>query len=234
MRTILNTIAVFITCLMIGTTGLKAQDSTKVMAKTYKYGSLDFGTNGSNHATSLAMHHDWHFGAKKRIVVGTGLRFQAFFGREVIFTSAPPEFVADPAYLDTLIAPAPFIYSVNALINLGYHVTPKLLLAFNIDALGFSFGPNGSPTFQGGGQTQEVKVNPTLTNVLLVGANDIGSLKAQFMARYKFTPQFAAQAGLQNLFNELTTEQVLQTYPSPNTRFRAMSSHIFGGVSYYF
>lgn len=217
------------------TIDLKSQeDSLDVMKSRYKFASLDFGTNGSNHATSLAFHHDWHFGKRRRIVVGSGLRFQAFFGRDVVFTSAPPEFAVDPARLDTLIAPTPFIYSLNAMINLGFYITPKLFAGFNIDALGLSFGPNGSPTFQGSGLKREVRVNPTLTNVLLVGAMDIGSLKAQFHARYRITDELAIQAGLQNLFNELTTEEVLQTDPAPNDRFRAMSSHVFGGISYYF
>lgn len=209
-------------------------DSSKVMGKNSLYSSLDFGSNGSNHAANIGMHYDWHFGKKRRIVVGSGLRFQGFFGQDVIFTSAPPDFVADEANLDTITAPTPYIYSINAIINLGYHVTPKLFLGFNIDAFGFSFGPNGNPTFTSNGVDQKVKVNPTRMNVLLVGANDIGSLKAQFFGRYKFNEHWAVQAGLQNLFNELTTEKVVQTVPKNNDRFRSMNSHGFVGVSYYF
>jgi hypothetical protein len=168
------------------------------------------------------------------LIVGSGLRFQTFFGSDVVFTSAPPEFYGMAENMDTLTAPAPFIYSINAIINLGYHVTPKLFLGFNIDAFGFSFGPNGSPTYTGSGLDQKVKVNPTQVNALLVGANDLGSLKAQFYGRYKFNDHFAVQAGFQNLFNELTTEKVWQTVPENNDRFRSASSHGFIGLTYYF
>ena len=209
-------------------------DSSKVMHKNSLYSSLDFGTNGSNHAANICMHYDWHFGKKRRLIVGSGLRFQSFFGSDVIFTSAPLEFYGVEENMDTLTAPALFIYSINAIVNLGYHVTPKLFLGFNIDAFGFSFGPNGSPTFTGGGTSAKAKVNPTPINALLVGANDLGSLKAQFFARYKFNEHFAVQAGLQNLFNELTTENVLQTVPEDNQRFRSASSHGFAGLTYYF
>jgi hypothetical protein len=42
------------------------------------------------------------------------------------------------------------------------------------------------------------------------------------------------QAGFQNMFNELTTETVLQTVPSDNDRFRSASAQGFAGMSYFF
>lgn len=231
----MKTLLLFFSAFTIIALSANAQiDSSKVMDQNSLYSSLDFGTNGSNHAANIGMHYDWHFGKKRRLIVGSGLRFQTFFGSDVIFTSAPPEFYGVAENMDTLTAPAPSIYSINAIINLGYHVTPKLFLGFNIDAFGFSFGPNGTPTYTSNGMSQKVKVNPTAMNVLLVGANDIGSLKAQFFARYKFSEHFAVQAGMQNLFNELTTEKVWQTVPEKNDRFRAASSQGFAGLTYYF
>lgn len=229
MKTLLTLLAV-----LIGSWGFTQVDSSKILDESALFASLDLGSNGSNHAVSLAAHQDWHFGKRRRLVVGSGLRFQTFFGQDVIFTSAPPEFAADPAKQDSLLAPAPFIYSLNAMISLGYHVTPRLFLGFNIDAFGVSFGPHGSPEFVSNGVSQTAEVRPTPINILLVGANDIGSLKAQFYGRYKFSDQWGVQAGLQNLFNELTTKAVLQTSPKLNDRFRAMSSHVFLGMSYHF
>ena len=202
--------------------------------KSALFTSLDFGSNGSNHAANFGLHYDWHFGKKKRIVVGSGLRFQSFFGKDVVFVSAPPEFYVDPVNQDTLLAPAPSIFSVNAILNLGYRVTPKIFLGFNIDVFGFSFGPNGSPTYVSNGVEQVVKVNPSPINALLVGANDLGSLKAQFYGRYKFSDKLAVQAGFQNMFNELTTETVIQTVPGDNDRFRSASAQGFAGISYFF
>jgi hypothetical protein len=174
-NTLLIGVLLLIGGLAQGQTETEAEPAEAVVAyeKSALFTSLDFGSNGSNHAANLGLHHDWHFGKKRRIVVGSGLRFQSFFGKDVVFVSAPPDFYLDPINQDTLLAPAPSIFSVNAILNLGFRATPKIFLGFNIDVFGFSFGPNGSPTYVSNGVEQVVKVNPSPINALLVGANDL-------------------------------------------------------------
>jgi len=211
---------------------LSAQRDT--LSTQAQYVTLNLGLGSNTYAADASIHYDWHFGQHRRIVVGSGLRFQAFSGSDVYFTSAPPTLAANPSHQDTVLAPAPWIYSINMIINLGYYVTPKLYLGFNIDGFGFSFGPHGTPTFIQDGVEQTVKVKPTPWNVLLVGPRDVGSLKAQFYGRYHLNDRWGLQFGLQNMFSELTTYPLLQTVPEDNKRFRAASAQGFVGVHYTF
>ena len=202
--------------------------------KTETYLSSGIGIGDKNYAPLLAAQHDWRLGKRKRIVVGTGLRFITFFGSSVTFTSAPADLASNTQNGDSIFAPAPFIYSVNTMINLGFQVNPHLMVGFNIDLFGASFGPNGSPDFVSNGITTSVKVNPTSLNILLVGDNDQGSLNSQFYGRYQFTDHFCTQLAFQFLFSRLTSETKIQTVPKSNDRFRAKSQQIYLGLNYLF
>ena len=202
--------------------------------QTETYLSSGIGLGGKNYAPLLALQYDWRLGKRKRIVIGTGLRFVTFFGSNITFTSAPADLASNTQNVDSIIAPAPFIYSVNAMINLGFQVNRHLMVGFNIDAIGASFGPNGSPDFVSNGVTTSVNVNPTPVNILLVGDNDRGSLVSQFYGRYQFTDHFCTQLAFQFLFSELTSETKVQTVPKGNDRFRAKSQQIYLGLNYLF
>lgn len=213
-----------------------AQDSNEgvTLVKRSVYSGVG-GAVGDGHFSGLLSGQvDWHLGQKRRIVVGTGLRFTGFLGSDVVFTSAPPDLAADPLNMDTLLAPTPYIYSLNAMINLGFNITPKLTAGFNIDLVGLSFGPKGTPTFISQGQEQQANVSPTPVNVLLVGDNDLGSLNSHFFAKYSLNEKWRVQLAYQFLFNELTTESTLQTVPSNNDRYRHKASQVFVGVTYNF
>jgi hypothetical protein len=172
-----------------------AQENNEVvsLAKRSVYSGIG-GAVGDGHFSGLLSGQvDWHFGQKRRIVLGTGLRFTSFFGQDVVFTSAPPDLAADPLNMDTLLAPTPYIYALNAMLNLGFNITPKLTAGFNIDLVGLSFGPKGTPTFISQGQEQQANVSPTPVNVLLVGDNDLGSLNSHFFAKYSLSEKWRVQ-----------------------------------------
>jgi len=192
------------------------------------------GIGGSANSINLSLKKDWGLGSKKKFKVGTGLRFTSFFGSDRIFTSAPNALAIDLTKTDSLSAPKPSISSLNLLLNLGYEINKKIEVGFNIDLLGFSFGPEGSPTFISNGRSVSTTAKPTSVNLLLVGNNDIGSLNSHFYAKYKISEKFGLKLAYQYLFNELTTGTKVQTLPEPNDRFRLKSGMVFIGANYYF
>lgn len=199
-----------------------------------KYIQLGGALGSSNGSINLSAQKDWYLGKKDRIIVGTGVRFTSFFGSDITFTTAPAKLSIEPKSVDSLLAPKPSLTSLNLMINLGYKISSKIEVGFNIDALGVSFGPEGSPTFITNKKSTLTKAKPTSPNVLLVGDNDRGSLNSHFYGRYKLNEKIGLNVAYQYLFNELTTNTKVQTIPEANDRFRTKSSQIYVGVSYHF
>ena len=204
-----------------------AQEKSKLIELGGAFGS-------SNGSINLSGQKDWYLGKKDRIILGTGIRFTSFFGSDITFITAPAKLSIEPKSVDSLFAPKPALYSLNLMINLGYKISDKIEVGFNIDALGVSFGPEGSPTFIANKKSSVTKAKPTSPNVLLVGDNDRGSLNSHFYGRYKLNEKIGLNVAYQFLFNELTTATKIQAIPEANDRFRAKSSQIYVGVSYHF
>ncbi len=177
---------------------------------------------------------NWGLGSKKKFYVGTGVRFTSFFGSNVNFTTAPADLTGEDKNIDTLLAPSPGVSSLNLMISLGYKVSEKLDVGFNIDAIGISFGPTGMLNYIRNGKAIVTPASPTSPNILLIGDNDKGSLNSHLFVRYKIAEKLGLKLAYQFLFNELTTTTKVQTIPSANDRFRAKSSMIYVGFNYNF
>lgn len=172
-------------------------------------------------------------GFMQNLYVGTGVRFTAFSGKNASFTSAIPSlYGTDMA--DTLTAASPNINSLNLYINLGVNIGKKMQIGFDLDALGFSFGPNGTPSYMSNGKTQAVSAKPTSVNALLVGANDRGTLDGGLYIRYKISEKWGLKAQYHTVFTELTTDKTYQTSPENNDRFRYGTNPIGLAISYHF
>ncbi len=178
--------------------------------------------------------HNWGIGAKKKFYVGTGVRFTSFFGSNINFTTAPAYLTTDDKNVDTLSAPNPGVGSLNLMISLGYKISEKFDVGFNIDAIGISFGPIGTPSYIRNGKSTPSSASPTSPNILLVGDNDKGSLNSHLFVRYKLSDHLGLKVAYQFLFNELTTTTKIQTIPSANDRFRAKSTMVYVGLNYNF
>lgn len=149
----------------------------------YKYAEVGVGIGSGSFSPVLGFQKDFAFGKKKRILVGTGIRYTGYLGKDITFTSAPNELAIDLAKTDSLLAPTPVVHALNIPINLGYKFNDKLSLGFTIDVIGVSFGPTGSPSFITDGRATKVSAKPTPVNVLLVGNNDRGSLNSMFYGK---------------------------------------------------
>ncbi len=202
--------------------------------KTQQLADISFGFGNKQGSVVAGYFYNWNLGKSKKFFIGTGVRFNTFYGTGVNFTSAPSSLAGDKLKEDTLVAPKPSVFSLNAVINIGYNITPKLQAGFNIDLLGASFGAEGSPIFISNGVPTITKAKPTGFNILLIGNNDRGSLNSEFYVRYKITEKFGVKLAYQYLFTELTTTTKIQTAPKANDRFRSKAGLINIGFSYHF
>lgn len=209
-----------------------AQDASRKKSEQLADFTLGLGSSQTTFAAGYIK--NWNLGKKQRFYIGVGARLSGAFGKGKIFTSAPASFASNTANIDSVYGGNSSIYAMNAMINLGYHISPKLDLGFNIDVIGFSFGPNASRTFRTNGVETLTNTKPTGMNVLLVGNNDRGTLNSEFYLRYKVNNKIGLKLAYQHFFTELTTASKVQTLPAQNDRFRNITN-LFGiGVAYHF
>jgi hypothetical protein len=240
---------IFISCLFLQITAIAAFAQKKAAHPINQFADLSFGIGNSQGYAALSYVHNWQLGAKKKIEIGYGARFTSFFGSKQIFSTAPAKLTSGktgpgvffsnniPVNIDTVIFPKSQVNSLNISINLGYNITPKFGVGFNIDAIGFSFGGNKNGTYYpNSGATVATTAKPTGFNLLLVSDNDKGSLNSEFFAKYRISSQWGVKAAFGFGFTEYTTNTKVQTTPGgdKNDRFRNKGSVLALGVSYNF
>ena len=202
--------------------------------KTEQFTDFTLGWGSEQSTISFGYFKNWNLGKKQGFYIGTGVRSSNAFGKNQVFTSAPASLAANSANKDSLFSSSASTYALNAILNLGYHISPKLDLGFNIDLIGFSFGPSRIKLFTGNGTSNTTTAMPTSMNVLLVGNNDRGTLNSEFYLRYKVNNKIGLKLAYQHFFTELTTTNKVQTVPVQNDRFRNITN-LFGiGVAYHF
>ena len=213
-------------------TGMFAQfpSNTMTESETAVDVAASFGSGVSSQALGVYRTHG--MGDANRFRLGYGLRVSAFSGENLDYITAPFALSADPATVDTLSLGAPMTAGVSVGIHLGYFVTPKLMVGFNIDALGAGFGATDEGAFvssdNDGAFPTAIEASPTSINVLLVGDNDIGQLKSEFVVAYSINDTWRLRAGGDFTFSEYTTAQTLT---NDNDRFRHKAFMAFAGVS---
>jgi Outer membrane protein beta-barrel domain len=218
--------------ILLITLAASAQQNT--IPKKNQFAELSFGFGSSQGTLAVGYFKNWNLGKKHKFYIGTGARFNIYYGNNINFLSAPASLAAEESKTDTLVAANPSIYALNAMINMGYNFTPKLQIGFNIDLLGFSFGPEGTPKFNSNGGQVNTKAKPTSFNLLLIGNNDKGTLNSEFYLRYKINNKFGFKVAYEYFFTELTTSTKVQTLPEQNDRFRNKANLFNIGVSYHF
>ncbi|QOI98181.1 MAG: hypothetical protein HRU69_12110 [Flammeovirgaceae bacterium] len=220
--------AICFLCLLTFTAGF-AQDSRSV---NYAGFTGAIGNNQGN--VSLDYFHLWKLGKSKKIEIGLGGRFTSYFGSSQYYSSAPASLAEDESKSDSLLLSTPQVNALNLAMNLGYRLSSKIGLGFNIDAIGFSFGAKQNGSYINGPQGQATSASPTSFNILLVGNNDKGSLNSEFYLRYFFKEKLAVKVAFQFLFTEFTTDTPVQQLPEPNDRFRNKSSLFSVGITKQF
>lgn len=202
--------------------------------KSIQLVDLTLGFGSSQTSLSASYGKNWNMGKSQKFFIGTGIRFSGVSSKGKTFTSAPASLASNPANLDSLFSSNTNFYALNAMLNLGYTLSPKISLGFNIDFIGVSFGPSRFMQFSGNGTQTTTTAKPTSMNILLIGNNDRGTLNSEFYLRYKLNNQWGFKVAMQHFFTELTTTSKVQTLPIQNDRFRNITNLFSFGVAYHF
>jgi len=213
-------------------------------AQAYKLLDVSGAIGDSEGTMAVSFNFDKNLGKKHRIVVGGGIRFTSYLGKNQYYITAPAELTSGStgpgvifkenieANIDSFLIKTAQVNSLNLMVTLGYNVSSKLLLRFNIDVIGFSFGKRVTGNYINGSQGAMEAANPSDFNLLLVSDNDKGSLNSEFFARYLLNDKWGLKGGAQFHFTEYTTDSEIQQLPEPNDRFRNKSLMFMVGVSY--
>lgn len=185
-----------------------------------------------------------------RLKVGYGLRFTTFAAANKYYVTAPAEFTSPVQNLgtifsetiqeniDTITTATAVSNSLNLAVYIQYSITSRIDAGFNIDVVGFSFGPKKefniiSSVFDPG-QSPIVSGAPTSLNLLLTSDNDIGSLNSEFFVRYWVNERIGIRLGYTFLFSEYKLDRKLSFDGGRimNDRYRYKASMAMLGVTY--
>jgi hypothetical protein len=215
--------------------------------KENNYYDLTYSTSGKQSLVALNWSHLHGLGKNKKFSIGYGVRFNANFGKNADYITAPAKLTSGSSgpgvifsetileNLDTITFSKYGINSLNLAIHLNYKINANLMVEFNIDAIGLSFGKEQIAQYNSSKRSQSpnTEINqaakPTLYNVLLTSDNDIGSLNSEILVKYWFNPKWALKAGASFSFTEYTTANKLYL---ENDRFRNKSLQAMVGISY--
>ena len=211
---------------------------------------LSGATKGSLTTVALSLNQLHGLGRARRFRIGYGLRLTSAFSRTTDYRTAPSELVKGRGKesvvglfsknldenLDTLRLPQTRATSINLSFNLEYALSRRVVIGFNIDVIGFTFGPKQSGIFIANspvrsplnGTVQEAKLTPF--NILLGDQSDRGSLNSEGYVRYRLNTRVSLRTGLSFQFNEYTTNQKL-TFE--NDRFRSSNLRVLLAIAYH-
>jgi hypothetical protein len=217
---------------------------TNALAQPHQ-SSVDFSIGGANSegCISTSFSRDWSLGGSDRFYIGSGIRLNAYLGKNRYYVTAPAKLTSGkkgprvlfieniPENMDTLLLKNAQVNSVNLFLNLAVRFNAKFSAGFDIDVIGFSFGARTKGNYINGvqGSIQAAKVSSF--NLLLISDNDRGMLNSELYVKYAVHNRIDLKGGAQFLFSEYTTDSFVQQLPEPNNRFRKKSLMIFVGLS---
>jgi hypothetical protein len=225
-------ILVFLMC--VGFTKVMAQNDEK------KITTADIAlAAGSGFSPAIGLSKTFGIGQKNKFKIGYGIRYTGFFAsKEIMARTAPAKLTSGKSALaalfsedivsqiDTISLTKTQTHAINLGIHLGYALSKKLDIGFNIDAIGLTFGGAQSAKFIGNNSDVTGKSNnnktfsasPSKFNLLLISDSDLGSLNSEIFARFWVTEKVGIRAGASFQFVEYTTKSKLAF---DNDRFRS-------------
>ncbi|MEX2592156.1 MAG: hypothetical protein WD426_05235 [Anditalea sp.] len=206
---------------------------TDDIPRTSSYFDVALGVGDGIYSGALSWNRTHGIIRSNKLRLGYGVRFSSFGGSDLCYTTAPADLTAQEETIDTLHVASSAILNLNALINIQYQFSPRLLAGFDIDAFGFGFGPSKNTTFvttpDPGTFNNNQTAQPTPFNLLLGFDNDIGQIKSEFYIKYQISDTWGIRGGMDMSFYEYTTEDKLA---NNNDRFRYKAMMPFAGVSF--
>jgi hypothetical protein len=200
------------------------------MGSTFAQKEIDIAL-AYNKGTTLSGSYDKFWG--KKLKIGLGLRANLHSSGHSMYITAPAELTSGKKSLaafftpysneklDTLHMNSAAIVALNTKFALQYQVFKKTSIGFNIDLLGFSFGPEKDGRFSAAENKQLNNsiqaAKPTAFNILLISDSDRGSLNSELYLKKQLKSNNYLRLGASFQFNEYTTTNTL-TFN--NDRFR--------------
>ena len=188
------------------------------------------GLGSSRFTGALSWNHFYGF-FDQRLRVGLGARFASFFGSGAIpYTTADASLISANK-VNTLTVADPQAYSLNAQFLISFRAVAGLELGFDIDLVGFAFGPSRTGTYAAT-DPQFAGAQPASVsgfNLLLAGKADRGQLDSEFYLAYWFTEKWAVRAGLSHFATGYTTDNKLDNGAD---RYRASQNLGFVALSW--
>ena len=220
-----------------------SRQKVSAQTDTYKFADASLAVGNAQGSLSVSLNYDKQLGKNGKVVVGLGGRLTSYLGRDQYYVTAPARLTSGGTgptvifkeniteNMDTFLVRSPQVNALNFVLMIGYNVSARWMLRFNIDAIGFSFGGQRRGNYINGAQGSIESARPTAFNLLLISDNDIGSLNSELFARYMLNSKWGIKGGLQFLFTEYVTATEIQQSPEPNDRFRKKSLMLSAGVS---
>jgi len=209
---------------------------------SYAQYRVNAGASVGSGATMFSLGAEREFNViSKKFYINPGIRLNVFSGNDLEYITAPAKYTVNDDQVDTLTFNSVQNNFANLYVRLGYNITEKLSVSFDIDVVGVSFGSeqNNTQYFPGKASrdlgvpnVSSVNASPIAVNVLLIGDNNIGSLNSTLSLSYNLTNRFGIDAGAGLVFTEYTTNAAIG-YDS-NDRFRNKNMMGYIGVSYLF
>jgi len=165
-----------------------------------------------------------------RLEVGLGARLTTFRATgPLVFRTGDPGLIRDDR-VNRLIISDPWVTSLNAQLLAVVRIAGGLEAGFDIDLVGYSFGPGRTgdyeatdPTFAG-----PRKARVSAFDLLLFDIRDRGQLNSEFFLGYRLDPVWTVRGGLSHVATEYRTVEPLD---GGNRRFRRFTNQWFVGVS---
>jgi hypothetical protein len=187
------------------------------------------GANGNDNAASLAYGNNWSLGKRQQWQLGFGARYTGYLGKQKNYQSAIPGYYRNNEKMDTILVAKPQQNNIALFVNATYRIKQKFELGFNIDVIGASFGASQNAQFISNKIETPAQVTTNSITALLVEANDIGMIKAEYYVAYWAKPKWMIRFGVIDLYSEYKTATELQV---GNTRYRGASYMPFLSLRY--
>lgn len=236
--------SLYIFLFMLPVCAVRHAATAQVQPQTVNFIDLDAGVGDSEGSLAFSFNYDKGLGKNRKIVLGFGVRITSYFGKNQYYVTAPAKLTSGStgpgvlfkknieANMDTLLIKTSQVNLLNLHLTIGYNLSERLMIRFNIDAIGFSSGKSVNGNYINGTQGSMEPASPTVFNALLISDNDKGSLNSELFARYLLNDKWGIKGGIQFLFTEFTTDSEIQQSPEANDRFRNKSLMFGAGVSY--
>ena len=189
---------------------------------------LSLGADTDAQTVALAWNPSWRCCDVSWFRFGTGLRFSAFHGRNLVLETAEYDLI-DADQTSSISDVDAQIYAFNVFISTEFQTLDWLAFGFNLDLVGVSVGPNQTANYGEAGFDSSPQIRPTQLNLFRGGVRDIGTLNSEFFAAVPIDETWGIRLGLSHFFAEMESTSPLK---DDGERFRTIRNLGILSVTY--